>query len=472
VTAQLTDVERAGARLHALAGELAERGRVVVGLSVDPQLQLSAPLSPTTFARAEAALAAASVGPHGLLPAATRAELLGSSALAVASAYRTADATAARAFTAGVTLTGHAVGTGLGTLLPGFVGAMAVVAVIAPDDPRRRRLPEPLRRLGGLTLRLLAEHGAVTEAMVPIVPGFLGGLTAGVFPTAPGPSTTIADVAIGLGVLGAGTGLVTGGTPWFREPGGVRVRSRPSPWQRPPTGAGELLDRIPASGPAKIHVERVDGPAGRRWVVSVPGTSDWSPVAGPNPFDLTGDVRVMAGERTAAMSGVAAAMRETGVRRGEPVLLVGHSQGGLIAAALAADPAVRQEFSISHVLTSGAPVASVPVPEDVQVLSIEHSDDLVPRLDASANRDRPNWITVTAPAADGELASGERAEPLAAHRLDLYRHTAERIDRSADPSLAVWREGLSPFLAGAGRSGAGWDVEVSRVASPEPVPVR
>jgi pimeloyl-ACP methyl ester carboxylesterase len=145
------------------------------------------------------------------------------------------------------------------------------------------------------------------------------------------------------------------------------------------------------------------------------------------------------------------------------VLLVGHSQGGLIAAALAADPSVRKEFAIGHVLTSGAPVASMPVPDDVQVLSIEHSDDLVPRLDAAANHDRPNWITVTAPAGAGRPTS---AEPLVAHRLELYRHTAERIDRSADPSIEVWREGLSPFLAGAGRSGIGWDVEVDRMGAP------
>jgi hypothetical protein len=112
----------------------------------------------------------------------------------------------------------------------------------------------------------------------------------------------------------------------------------------------------------------------------------------------------------------------------------------------------------------------VPVPEHVQVLSIEHSDDLVPSLDGAPNRDRSNWITVTA-AAPARVPAGsppaDPAEPLLAHRSELYRSTAERIDRSSDPSIVSWRKGLTPFLAGSGGSGsgAGWDVEISRVGT-------
>ena len=165
------------------------------------------------------------------------------------------------------------------------------------------------------------------------------------------------------------------------------------------------------------------------------------------------------------MAGVVAAMRETGVRPGEPVLLVGHSQGGLIAAAVAADPVVRREFSIRQVITSGAPIASVPIPEDVPVLSIEHDDDLVPRLDAAANDDRPNWITVTAPAPVEDLPSADRSEPLIAHRLELYQRTAAQIDRSADPSLVRRRAELSSLLGGPERTVSGWDVEISRAVT-------
>jgi len=500
VSAQLEDLERAGELLRIAAGGLAEHGRTVAAMSIDPRLQLTAALSPMTFARAEAALAAAAFGPGGLFALATRTELLGTGALTVAKGYRTADAAAAGLLRAVATLTGQAIGLSLGVPTQGL-GARAVVTILelsgavrdtdAPESsdgsartrPGSSRLPEPLRRIGGLTLRLLADHARLTEAVIPAVPGVLGGLsitvpggpllTARVFghPVAP---TTVAEVGTGLGVIG---GLVPGGTggpPWFRESGQIQTRMTPAPWHRPPSGTAELLGRIPEAPPGRprIHLERIDGTAGRRWVVSVPGTADWSSIAGRTPLDLTGNIRLMAGERSAGMAGVVQAMRTIGVRKGEPVLLVGHSQGGLIAAALAADPKVRREFTVSHVLTSGAPVASIPVPAEVQVLSIEHSDDMVPRLDGSANHDRPNWITVTAPAPTAGLPAVERTEPLLAHRAQLYQSTAERVDRSTDPSILVWRAGLAPFLDGAPGfaagnpgSGAGWDVEISRVGT-------
>jgi hypothetical protein len=485
VSAHLEDLERAGRLLRDIAEELAVQGRAVLGVALDPGLQVTAALAPVTFARAEAALTTTALGPAGLLSLAARAELLGSGVLGVADGYRTADAVAAASLRTTATLVGQVVGRTAGALAPGLLVATVVVVVglgaaSGTDRTGRARLG-PLRTLGGLTLRLLADHAALTEAVIPVLPGVIGGLSATVPGAGPivawgfgsplGP-TTVAEVAGGVGALGGLAGVATGGRPWFRESNDVQVRVTPAVQRPPLTGTADVLGRIPVTptGRPQIHVERVDTPAGRAWVVAVPGTADWSPAAGPTPFDLTGDVRLMAGQRSAGMTGVVEAMRAVGVRRGEPVLLAGHSQGGLIAAAVAADPVVRREFSVSHVLTSGAPVASIPVPDEVQVLSIEHSDDLVPRLDGAVNDDRANWVTVTAPAPTAELPPADRAEPLLAHRAGLYRSTAERVDLSDDPSIARWRSGLTPFLDAPGGSrqpgsGASWDVDVSRVGT-------
>ena len=105
--------------------------------------------------------------------------------------------------------------------------------------------------------------------------------------------------------------------------------------------AGEGLDG------GRVRVLETSRPGGgSAWVVVVPGTQEWSPRAGPNPFDLTTDVRALAGEATLAAAGVAAALTLARSRSGratadDPVLLVGHSQGGILAAALASDPASR-----------------------------------------------------------------------------------------------------------------------------------
>jgi hypothetical protein len=104
----------------------------------------------------------------------------------------------------------------------------------------------------------------------------------------------------------------------------------------------------------------------------------------------------------------------------------------------------------------------VAVPGDIPVLSLEHTEDPVPVLDGTRNVDRGSWVTVTAEAAGlPRHPAGGPAEPVVAHRLELYRRTAAAVDGSADPSLVAWREGLAPFLAGPGVRVHQLDVAVS-----------
>ena len=105
-------------------------------------------------------------------------------------------------------------------------------------------------------------------------------------------------------------------------------------------------------------------------MVVVPGTQEWSPRAGANPFDLTTDVRAVTGDATLAAAGVAAALDLAAAGRvgrstaADPVVLVGHSQGGILAAALASDAGFTARHRVTHVVTSGSPVGLFPVPAD------------------------------------------------------------------------------------------------------------
>ena len=67
--------------------------------------------------------------------------------------------------------------------------------------------------------------------------------------------------------------------------------------------AGEGLD----GGRVRV-VEVARGDGGSAWVVIVPGTQEWSPRAGANPFDVTTDVRAVTGDATLAAAGVTAAL--------------------------------------------------------------------------------------------------------------------------------------------------------------------
>ena len=72
-------------------------------------------------------------------------------------------------------------------------------------------------------------------------------------------------------------------------------------------------------------------------------------------------------------------MRDAGIGSDEPVLLVGHSQGGIEAAWIASH---SSEFSVTQVVTAGSPIAVLgDYPAGTQVLSLEHHGDVVPLLD-------------------------------------------------------------------------------------------
>jgi alpha-beta hydrolase superfamily lysophospholipase len=209
----------------------------------------------------------------------------------------------------------------------------------------------------------------------------------------------------------------------------------------------------PAGEPDRVRVVQVPQADGSSaWVVVVPGTQDWSARAGPNPADLTSDVLLMAQQETLLAAGVERALesaqQEAGrAGRAEPVLLAGHSQGGIVAAALAADPLFRRRQRVTHVVASGAPIARMPVPADISVLALEHRQDAVPRLEGERNADRRGWITVTR-----DLRGSEVRTAGAAHAVARYRDTAVLVDASgagsASRSLAAWKEGSAAFLAG------------------------
>jgi pimeloyl-ACP methyl ester carboxylesterase len=169
----------------------------------------------------------------------------------------------------------------------------------------------------------------------------------------------------------------------------------------------------------------------------------------------------------AAARAVGAAGAARRVVADEPVLLVGHSLGGIAASALASSPAFTARHRVTHVVTFGSPVSRADVGPQVEVLSLEHHQDPVPRLDGRPDPDRLHWVTVTRDLADDPGARTAAA----AHDAREYVETAELVDASADPSVVRWRETARPFFAA---DGAGApvirDYRVERVGSPVAAP--
>ena len=459
----LAALEAAAGRLVVSAQDLASSLAHVLLVAADPGLAGAAP-SLVTAAAAEAALTIAA-GPRGLAGDAARVAALAGATAATVTAYRAADAEVART----VALTQDAVMFAVG-----------------------RNAPEVA--VGVLTLRALGvDLGAALDRAVWEVPaiadlaGGADGLVAGLrtdprtapllapgatdHRSRPGEAAVYEDALEVLAGTAAAWGLLDDG-------GAVQVQAEPvaRAGARAPRSLEDLARDQGNLGdaedyPGHVRVVEVPSASGRAWIVEVSGTQVWDPRAGANPFDATTDVRAMAQQSTALARGVQEALEQAQAESraaaaragrpdglaegaeaapdgsgpdlsGEPVMLVGHSLGGIVAAAMASSPAFTARHRVTHVVTMGSPVARMPVPADVSVLSLEHRQDAVPRLEGQPNPDRRGWVTVTRDLRGGPVHTAGRA-----HATSEYARTAALVDASADPSSAAWRQGSSRFFA-------------------------
>ncbi|MGO1317297.1 MAG: alpha/beta hydrolase [Cellulomonadaceae bacterium] len=129
------------------------------------------------------------------------------------------------------------------------------------------------------------------------------------------------------------------------------------------------------------------------WVVMVPGTQGG--FVEPHGFDWLSNVRLAAGLGAPSVEAVEAAMVAAGVRPGERVAIVGHSQGGLVAVEAASRAAESGRFSVQNVLTAGSPTGSSRTVPGVEYLHVETVHELVSSADGGRNPDDPHRTTVT-----------------------------------------------------------------------------
>lgn len=453
MTVALAEMEEAARRLHAVAGELAHLARDLLVVGLDPAVVAATTLAPEVGLglqlRVDQLAGPAGVGGESLVVAGTARSVSGAVA-----GYRQAEARVRRS------VDSLEVGSGLllGLSAPAVAPAVAVAIGLAGPEGVDRWLfdhpwvvPSVTDGLEGVVLGLGLGS--------PLAGAWLAGqsLTSGRrYP----PATQ--EEALDVVIAAAGGAAL--------DESGHRVRvqgGRPRPGTAPTSVADLVSNDGPVSGEGRVRVTRVARPDGTAaWVVDIPGTSTFDPRAGAAPFDLTSAVKISAGQETLTTRAVTAALADAQHRMGgptsrqEPILFSGHSQGGMTAAALAASPRVRTRFpGVSHVVTSGAPIARSRLGPDLSVLAIEHRQDPVVGLDGRENPDRRGWVTVTR---DVEEDLGPQAGATAAHDAGVYTDTADLVDRSLadDVSLRHWHGGADPFLAG-GRART-IDYEISR----------
>ncbi|RDV45649.1 hypothetical protein DOE76_07430 [Leifsonia sp. ku-ls] len=196
---------------------------------------------------------------------------------------------------------------------------------------------------------------------------------------------------------------------------------------------------------ALVRVVEVRAAGERRWIVQFASTKSWHPRAGAAPNDLTADLLIGAGEVPTVTRAALHAMREAGVRPGEPVLLTGFSLGGMVAAQVAS-AAVAEGLTVTHLVVAGSPLGRIAVPDGVNVLALEHVLDPVPRVEGRDNPVRLDAGTVFLTVkARPPLAHGFRLGAL--HQSTAYADTAAAIESEPpDPRVAAVLAELAAYF--------------------------
>ena len=140
----------------------------------------------------------------------------------------------------------------------------------------------------------------------------------------------------------------------------------------------------------------------------------------PNPATRSDTLRLVGGDNHARVASVVAALEAAiGDEAGARVLLVGHAQGGVTAAEIAAS-ASSDRFTIDQVITAGSPSAQVPrIPGSTTVLALEDRSDPVALLGSLINAGVANRLTVVFDGGDvhgaAAYVAGGRAADVADH---------------------------------------------------------
>ena len=194
-----------------------------------------------------------------------------------------------------------------------------------------------------------------------------------------------------------------------------------------------------------VEIQTWNGSRGPQHIVYLPGTDDMltTPASRDHDVrDMPTNFLAVSGVSTTYAEGILEAMRQAGIAPVDPVTLVGHSQGGIMAGWLAAH---QESYTVTTAVTVGSPVGGQgPYPADTHVLSLENRGDLIPLTEGEQNPDAANHVTVTFDDDGTSLVDN--------HDLARYVAGGGAVDASDDPSLVAELERLRAlgFLADPG----------------------
>jgi hypothetical protein len=414
------------------------------------------------MARARALESAAQDAARRLVASADRCDLLGWRLLRAAGLYEEAESTAERVVGALVTAGAFGTGAAFGGL--GWAGITGA-GVVGGAEVAGRVAGGVLT--GGTSRAVTGQIGAAaTRGLAPFSDEAFTGMGSGVALAQPGPAQGRAGVAGGAGVLAhvarelpvlgnddhglrvtrlGAEDFADGAVPAWADTGARSVQ--------------EALSRIdslypeqggaPAGTLAVQKVTATDGTAS--WTVLIPGTQSALPAE--HPWDGRTDVELVAGQTDGATAAVERALADSGAGPDEPVTFVGHSLGGIAAAALVSRAGFAERYRVGGLVTAGSPTGPLVTPSGVPALHLETPEELVSHADGRSASENPRTrdrVTVVRSLRDSTDASDRAAsgDVVRAHAVTTHVRTLDLAIGLGDPRVTEVADRIGPRLDG------------------------
>ena len=439
-------------RYERQASDFVEMAGLGARIMANGDLLESAILSPISFGDAEVQVLDATTGANGLTVRAIGIEADALGVRAVIAAFKASESLSRHAMEMLDNALGHVLYAALpGLALAGGIG-YAYLSTLPPEQQAaiKAQLAEDLGQLlhdhPELAQHLINGGGGLLESLVP-------GL--GMLDPADGPidQATTNDAARLLSLLlGNDTDYQVSPLSDFTGGAANEVPGTLSDLMTQ-LDATNNIDRDDPNLHGAIQIQQV----GDKYIVYIPGTDDMSPIPqdGEHARDMETNYQLIGGMDSAYGRGIQQAMIDAGLE-GKDVMLVGHSQGGMVSTSLAADPEFTRHFHVEHVVTAGSPTAQVThLPDNTHAIHLENRGDAVPLLDGEDNPDQPNRITVKFDEGTSDIGDN--------HGLDHYAHGAAAADASTNGSIRdeITRMHDDGYLGG-GTSGPVVSYQVTR----------
>ncbi|MBO0980213.1 hypothetical protein [Microbacterium sp. SD291] len=209
----------------------------------------------------------------------------------------------------------------------------------------------------------------------------------------------------------------------------------------PPAGFADALRGFAKAPDAQIRIEKYTFAGGPpKYVAYLKGTQ--SPgFGGTEPWDMKSNAELYTGQTSASYQATLDALAAAGVKPGDEVNVVAHSQSGMIAAHLA----MESEYDVKMQITAGSPVEPT-LDEDQTLVQLGHTDDFVRALAGGGSpggTGSPESISVTAvdaPPLPWDGIGEQLKDPVSPHLTESYVEMAEQVDASGDPRVEAMDE--------------------------------